>query len=221
MARKLVTPRRALAVGGAALALIVGTGAAVATTSDGSSEREAYLAAAAKRLGVSVDRLEEALKGAALDRLQAAVAEGRIDADRAARIRERIESGEGVFGLGFGFHGFGRFGPFGFQGLHGPGVLAAAAHYLGLDTQALLDKLRSGQSLAAVAKAQGKAVDGLKQAIVAAVQERLDAAVADGRLTSDQAKALLDRFQSRLDDLVNATPPFGRPFFRPHRGIGF
>jgi hypothetical protein len=208
-----------LAVGTAALALLAGTGAAVATTGGSSDERDAYLAAAAKRLGVSVGKLEEALKGAALERLDAAVAEGRIDADRAAAIRERIQSGEGFFGFGHGFgHGFGGFF---FHGLGGPGVLAAAADYLGLDTQALLDKLRSGQSLADVAKAQGKSVDGLKQALLASAKERLDAAVKDGRLTSSQAKDLLDRFQAKLDDLVGAAPPFGRPFFRLHRGIGF
>ncbi len=217
---KLPASRRALVVGGAALALIVGTGAAVATTTaDGSSERQAYLAAAAKRLGISVDKLEEALKGAALDRLEAAVAEGRIDADRAAAIRERIESGRGFFGPGFGHFGFHGFGHFGFHGLNGPGILSAAAEYLGLDAQALVDKLRSGQSLADVAKARGKSVDGLKQAILSAVKERLDAAVEDGRLTASQAEEMADRFQSKLDDLVTAAPPL-RPFLWPHRRLG-
>lgn len=215
MGRRLWSSKRVLAAGAAALALVAGTGAAVATTGDSSSsERDAHLAAVAEKLGVSLDTLKEALKGAALERLDAAVAAGRIDAERAAAIRERIQAGEGFvgFGHGSGFHGF---------GWHGPGFLAAAADYLGLDAQTVRDKLRSGQSLADVAKAQGKSVDGLKQAMLASVKERLDTAVKEGRLTSDQAKEILDRFQAKLDDLVNASPPAGRPFTRPHWGLRF
>ena len=53
--------------------------------------------------------------------------------------------------------------PFG----HGPhGHLSAAANYLGLSVPQLLQKLANGQSLADVAKAQDKPVDGLKKAIL-------------------------------------------------------
>jgi hypothetical protein len=111
-------------------------------------------------------------------------------------------------------------------GLGGPGMkfgfgadTAAAAKYLGLDASALRAKLRNGQSLADVAKAQNKDVQGLEDAIVASQKARLDQAVSDKKLTQSKADDILAKLKSRVDDLVNATPP-DRPAFRARRGAG-
>ena len=89
----------------------------------------------------------------------------------------------------------------------GPPFIEAAAKYLGLDRKALCDQLHSGKTLAQVADAQGKSVDGLKQAIVADAKSHLDQAVADGKITADQEQQRLDDLNSHLDDIVNKTPP--------------
>jgi hypothetical protein len=86
-------------------------------------------------------------------------------------------------------------------------LFRAAADYLGLSPQALRDELRAGKSLAQVATAQGKSVDGLEQTILSAVKARLDQAVAAGRLSATREQAFLDRLSSRLDTLVNRTLP--------------
>jgi hypothetical protein len=96
---------------------------------------------------------------------------------------------------------------------------AAAAKYLGLDESALRDKLRKGQSLADVAKAQNKDVQGLEDAIVASQKARLDQAVSDKKLTQSEADDILAKLKSHVGDLVNATPP-DRPAFRARRGAG-
>jgi hypothetical protein len=112
------------------------------------------------------------------------------------------------------------------RGPGGPGMrfgfgadTAAAAKYLGLNKSALRDKLRAGQSLAGVAKAQSKDVQGLEDVIVASQKARLDQAVSDKKLTQSQADEMLARLKSRVDDLVNAKPP-DRPAFRARRGAG-
>jgi hypothetical protein len=88
---------------------------------------------------------------------------------------------------------------------HAPGVLLrAAAQYLQLDRAALAKDLRSGQTLAQVANAQGKSVSGLQAAMVAAVKAKLDAAVAAGRITSTREQQVLARVQKVVDRLVNA-----------------
>jgi hypothetical protein len=96
---------------------------------------------------------------------------------------------------------------------------AAAAKYLGLDESALRDKLRSGKSLADVAKAQNKDVQGLEDAIVASQKARLDQAVSDKKLTQSEADDILAKLKAHVGDLVNATPP-DRPTFRARRGAG-
>jgi hypothetical protein len=103
--------------------------------------------------------------------------------------------------------------------MHGPGGhLGAAADYLGLTESALARKLQAGQSLADVANAQSKSVDGLKQALIADAKTKLDQAVTDGEITAAQRDEMLDRLESRIDDMIKRTGPpdhsrgFGRPF---------
>ena len=70
------------------------------------------------------------------------------------------------------------------------GPFAAAAKFLGITQEELLVQVRDGKSLADVAKAKGKSVDGLKQAI-------LDSLTAD--------------LQEHVDHLVDRAAPFRRP----------
>lgn len=87
-------------------------------------------------------------------------------------------------------------------------AFTAAGDYLGLSRSELVGRLREGKSLAQIAEAEGKSVDGLKQAIRGAVAARLDAAAAAGRLTDAQKQRLLDRLDAVIDDLVQrARPP--------------
>ncbi|MBM4421503.1 MAG: hypothetical protein FJ034_07995, partial [Chloroflexi bacterium] len=75
----------------------------------------------------------------------------------------------------------------------GPGIgrganLESAAAYLGMTLDALRTQLSSGKSLAEVAAATaGKTRDGLIAAMVQAENARIDKAVADGKMTAQQA----------------------------------
>jgi hypothetical protein len=78
-------------------------------------------------------------------------------------------------------------------GFGGPGLEfgSAAADYLGLELEELRERVADGRSLAEIARAEGKSVDGLEEALVAA-------------------------FREHVDELVTATPPS-----RPALGRGF
>ena len=58
-------------------------------------------------------------------------------------------------------------------------AFSAAAEYVGLSRAELLARLREGQSLAEIAEAEGKSVEGLKQAIRDTITARLDAVIDD------------------------------------------
>jgi DNA-binding CsgD family transcriptional regulator len=77
------------------------------------------------------------------------------------------------------------------------------AEYLGLSAAELKNELGSGKSLAEIATAHGKSVDGLKQAVLDAAKTDLDREVADGDLTAEQEQTILSQLRNGLDDFVN------------------
>jgi hypothetical protein len=79
-------------------------------------------------------------------------------------------------------------------------VMQAAADYLGLSLTQLRTQMHAGKSMADIARAQGKQVSGLKNAILAAMTTRINAATA---LTAQQKAALISQVKSRLDAMVN------------------
>ena len=179
-----------------------GAGAAIAATQIGSSpsaESKAVVSDAAKQLGVQPDQLSSALKKALEDRVDAAVAAGRITKTEGDALKQRIESNDfPLFGLPM--LGFGHFRAFGHHGFPG---LTAAASYLGLTESQLDSKIDAGQTLAQVAKDQGKSVDGLVAALKADLKQKLDQAVSDGRLTKAQENQVLSDAGQRITNLVN------------------
>ena len=193
--------RRKVIAGAAAALAVGGAGAGVAATklatTSPSEESKAIVNDAAKNLGVEPSKLSAALKKAFEDRIDAAVAAGRLTKEQGAELKQRIESDDfPLFGPPAFGHGFGAPHPF----FHG---LDAAASYLGLTEDELHSRLESGKTLAEVAKAQGKSVAGLKNAMVADAKKHLDAAVKAGRLSSAEEQRVLADLEQRIDDLVN------------------
>lgn len=193
----------------AATAVLVGValGRAEAAASPG-SRAQAFVERLAAALGLPRERVEAALQQALTGMLDDAVRAGRIPADRAEEIRQRIR--EGRFGV---FPHFGRVhGSRAGMAPHGP-VLAAAAQLLGMAPDQLRDQLGQGKTLAEVAVEHGKSRDEVRQAILAALRERSEQAVAAGRLTQQDLEAKLKRWETRVDDLLD------RPFpAEGHRG---
>jgi hypothetical protein len=105
---------------------------------------------------------------------------------------------------------------------NGPGVpggphtslLQTAADYLGMSVSDLQTDLKAGKTLADEAKAKGKTVDGLVQALLAPLKADLDKRVTSGDITVAQETAILNRETKHLTDLVNNTLPT-----RAHAGL--
>jgi polyhydroxyalkanoate synthesis regulator phasin len=211
-----------IAAGVVALMAVSGAGAAVAATQLRSPEEEsrAVVNDAAQELGVTPERLTNALKTAMKNRVDEAVEDGRLTQDEGNRLKRAIDEGDvPMLGPAFGFRG----GP-GFEKRHfGPhhfGHLEAAAEYLGMTEAALREALQDGKTLAQVARDRNKSVDGLIDALVARKRERINDAVEDGDLTRAQANELLEDLRSRVTDAVNGRPPRfeGRPRFHRFGG---
>jgi polyhydroxyalkanoate synthesis regulator phasin len=105
----------------------------------------------------------------------------------------------GWHGGGRGMGGFGR-GGFGWAG-GGPWTMFdTAAETLGLTPEELFAELRAGKSPAEIAEEQGVDVEALYDAVNAArgeaMQQAIEQAVEDGRLTQEQADQMLERLES-------------------------
>jgi ribosomal protein S20 len=228
-----------LAGGAAVVALLVGLGAAGAIAASRalspSDESKAVIDDAAAQLGVTPEELSDALEQALKNRIDEAVDAGTLTEEQAKRLKARIDSDEIPLLFGHGVRGFGpllghRFGHgfgfgfglrFGFGAHSSSAILETAAAYLDMSEADLREALED-RTLAEIAEEKGKSVDGLVKAIVAAQEDRIDEAVADGRITKAQAAELRSRLTQHAQALVNGELRHGD---RPHRrfwpGAGF
>jgi hypothetical protein len=202
--------KRYIIVSAAVLAAGAGAGGAVAASGgdDAKKSEQSVLDAAAKQLNVTPDALRSALGTAEDAQLDQAVKDGKItQAEADQRKADRAKDGRVLGGPGGGpGHGGPGGGP-GHGGPGGPATLDGAPGALGLSADALRTKLDAGQSIADVAKAQGKDIADVKAAIKAAVTKQLEADVTAGRITADQRTRQLADLDEHLDDLVTRTPP--------------
>lgn len=196
--------RKAIVAGVAVLAVAVTGGAIAATKADSrKAESQAVVNDAAKQLGVQPNELSAALKTALANRVDAAVKAEQITKAEGDAMKARINSGDFPL-FGGGHRGGGKHG-------HGPGHgLDAAASYLGLTEAQLRTQLSGGKTLAQVATASDKSVDGLIDALVEDGTKKLDQAVKDGKLTKAQADEMKQGQRERVTDFVNN----GKPRFK-------
>src|SRR5919109_5037707 len=212
-----MTRMQKLGAGVAALVAISGAGAAVAATKLRSPQEDsAVVNDAAKQLGVTPERLTNALKTALKNQIDEAVTAGRLTKAEGDRMKARIDANE-----------FPLLGPpfrFGFR--HGPGErdfrfglhfhkLDAAAAYLGMTESALREQLESGKTLAQLARDRSKSVNGLVDALLAEAKEHIAEAVENGRLTEAEADDLVAGLKERLTNLVTGRLPRLEPAERP------
>ena len=200
----------ALAVGGAGAAI------AAVTKDDRDKAEQAVLDDAAKRLDVTPQRLREALAAAQDAQLDRAVEDGVLTKARADAVKEARKRSGRVLGGPLGgprHHGFGPGGrAFGLR----HGLFRELAEALDTTPAKLLEQLRSGDSLADVAKANGKSLDEVRSGVKRAVTRRLDRAVEDGDLTRRQADRIRARLDDRLANLDAHRPLLPRRHLHPH-----
>jgi ribosomal protein S20 len=205
--------KKTIVLGVAGALAVAGGGAGIAATKISGNGGQAVIDDAAQQLGVSPSALSDALKNAFKHQVDAAVAAGRLTKEQGDRIKARIDAGGFplVFGGGFGGHALG--GHF--------MQLDAAASYLGLTEAQLRTQLANGKTLAQIANDRNKSVSGLVDTMTAAAKKQLDAAVAAGRLSQQQADRVLSDLKQRTTDLVSGKrPAFGPGPFRGDRPFG-
>ena len=82
-------------------------------------------------------------------------------------------------------------------------LIRATADLTGLTHQAVVEQVRGGRSLAQVAQDKTKTGDDIVNAVANKAKERLDRAVAAGKLTQVRADNLLARLRTAATRIVN------------------
>jgi hypothetical protein len=184
----------ALTLGGAALAgtALAATGGAAPSLAPTPSY--APLSPRPDDAAARAERIKQALAGLVADKT---LTQAQAD---------KVASTLAASGVGRGPGAPGHFG--GPRALGAP-ALGAAAKALGTTQADLLTQLRSGKSLAAVAKDKGIDVQKVVDALVAEAKQRIADAVKSGRLTQAQADQRLKNLTARITAKVNATRPDG------------
>jgi uncharacterized protein (DUF433 family) len=173
------------------------------------------IAEVAEEHGVAPEAVIDAIVASQREMLDAAVESGRLTREQADAIAEDLEerATELVNDRLPMLPPWGHPGAWGFA----DGPLAAAAEAIGVDAEELLDALRDGRTIAEVAEEHGVDVDAVIEAIVAALQERLDDAVENGWITQDEADERAAELEDEATRIVNGDL-HGLPF--PGPGLG-
>lgn len=137
--------------------------------------------------------------------LQTLVDDGTISADQADAVATHLGSVRGdmggPMGGGMGRHGGGRDG----GGAHPE----ALAELLGLEVTEIRTAFEAGMTVAELAEANGVDVQTVIDGLVDASNTRIDQAVADGRLTDEEAVSKRAELVTRITEAVNTVRPAG------------
>ncbi len=175
-------------------------------------EQNRSIAEVATEQGVAPTTIIDAALVQPTEQMQQAVADGRMtqeEADaRLAEHRTRITTAVNTPGL--------PQRPAGERAPH-RGLLEVAADELGMTRAALVAELEQNRSIAEVATEQGVAPTTIIDAALVQPTEQMQQAVADGRMTQEEADARLAEHRTRITTAVN-TPGLPQRPERAPRG---
>ena len=86
-------------------------------------------------------------------------------------------------------------------------VLEDLASFLGIDRADLVERLQGGETLAGIAESAGVSRDALVDHLLGRLADRLDEAVANGRIDAERRDAIVERAAERIGRRVDTPVP--------------
>ena len=164
--------------------------------------------AIASALGISVDEYETVVETAHDQVIDEFVAEGLLTEEQAARMEEFGQMRGNFEGMPFADRLGGRMGGRGGKDAWGRvgfggwdlNINEIAAEQLGLEPADLMTAVHEGMTIAELAEQQGVELQTIADAYLAEVTEKVNQAVADEKLTQEQADTILANAEQRISD---------------------
>jgi polyhydroxyalkanoate synthesis regulator phasin len=161
---------------------------------DLSAVYQSFVSKFAANLGVSQDKVTEALETTKKQMLDEAVQQGRLTQEQADKIAANKD-------LGFGGLGFGHSRDHNFMGKGRN--LDSIANVLGITADQLKTDFESGKKIQDIVTEHGMTMDQFNQKMMELKKDAISKAVTDGKLTQEQANKFMEKMEQRFND---ATP---------------
>lgn len=177
-------------------------GATTTPSSNTKTLAQLYWEALAQRLGITVDKLQQAATDASKDAINQGVKQGLLTQNQADQLLQRLQNTPpGTILGGLGKRGVGANPQRDAMTAISNAGLDAAAKALGMSTNDLTTALQSGKTLLNLANDKKVDVTTLRTAIADAEKVAVDQAVKNGQLTQTQADAIKARLTPDNIDL--------------------
>jgi len=164
---------------------------------------ERFKEAVAKALGITVEAYDAAVEQAQEEVVGEAVTEGWLTEEQADKMRERFSEDLGSWGMR---DRHGRSPRGGVIGRPGTSLLEILADQIdGMTTADVRDALAEGKTIAKVAAENGVDTQDIVDEYLAAIEEQLNEAVADGKLTQERAGWSLEQAESKVKEQLDQT----------------
>lgn len=168
-------------------------------TATADSIYQSFIGKLAANLGVSQDQVSAAVDTTKKQMLDEAVQQGRITQEQADKMAVKKGLGFGCLGrdkdknsMGYGMKGNGR-------------NLELAAKALGISTEQIKTELQSGKNISDIVSGQGLTMDQFGQKMLELKKAEISQAVADGKITQEQADKMLQRMEKHLNNTASGT----------------
>lgn len=148
-----------------------------------------FVSKLAANLGVDQDKITAAIDATKKQMLNEAVQQGKLTQEQA----DKIASSKG---FGFGMFGFRHNKEHHFRGPK----LDNAANVLGMTVDQLKTELQSGKKMKQIITEHGMTMDQFRQKMLELRKEAISKAVADGKLTQDQANKIIQRMEQHFNN---------------------
>ena len=177
--------------------------------SDFVTARDSFVKDFAAQLGVDEAKLNSAFSKAVGDSVDQAVKDGKLKPELANKIKDLTKDGFKSIDPSAIKAGMTNNGSFpnmaGAEQLFKP-IMDATAGALGMTGDQLQTELKSGKSIAAIAASKNVDLQKVKDAMLAASKQQIDAVAKFGVITQPQADKVYQTVQLWIDEIVNFAP---------------
>lgn len=158
------------------------------------------LAEVAKERGVAEQQLKDVIIKQMTERIDAGVKAGKLTAEKADKIKANMDQRVS--------EQINRKGPMKGHFQHRRHMdNSELLALLKMDAETFRTEIKSGKSLADIAKERGVSEKQLKEVMIKQMTERIDASVKAGRLSEEKAAEMKSRMETHIDDMIAGKKP--------------